>query len=74
MIWREPEFRYYPLNIRERDVCGRGSIYVWDGISLGGRTDLHVFRRGTVNAEVYRDHIDTYMHPYAGAIADAFLL
>ena len=42
---------------------------------MGGRTDLHVFPRGTVNAHVYRDDIlDAYVRPYAGAIGDAFLL
>ena len=75
MIWREPGTRYQPSNIRERDAYGRGSVCVWGGISLGGRTDLHVFPRGTVNAHVYRDDIlDAYGRPYAGAIGDAFLL
>ena len=42
---------------------------------LGGRTDLHVFPRGTVNAEVYRDDIlDACVRPYAGATGDVFLL
>ncbi|GBN13953.1 hypothetical protein AVEN_91369-1 [Araneus ventricosus] len=54
---------------------GAGSVFVWGGISLGGRTDLHVFPRGTVNAQAYRDDIlDAYMHPYTGAIGDDFLL
>lgn len=75
LIWREPGTRYHPSNIRERDAYGRGSVCVWGGISLGGRTHLHVFPRGTVNAQVYRDDIlDAYVRPYAGAIGDAFLL
>ena len=41
---------------------------------MDGRTDLHVFPRGTVNAEFCRDDIlDAYAHPYAGAIGDVFL-
>ena len=42
---------------------------------MGGHTSLHIFPRGTVNAQIYRDDIlDAYMHPYAGAIGDAFRL
>ena len=42
---------------------------------MGGHKDLHVFPRGTVNAQVYRDDIiDAYVRPYAGAISDAFWL
>ena len=41
---------------------------------MGGRTDLDVFPRRTVNAQVYRDDIfDAFVRPYAGAIDDAFL-
>ncbi|GBM43139.1 Transposable element Tcb1 transposase [Araneus ventricosus] len=75
LIWREPGTRYYPSNILERDAYGRGSVCVWGSISLGGRTDLHVFALGTVNAQTYRDNIlDAYVHPYAGEIGDDFLL
>ena len=65
LIWRENRTHYYLSNIRERDACGRNSVCVWGGISLGGCTDLHVFPRGTVNAQVYGDDIlDAYMLPY----------
>lgn len=75
LIWREPGTRFHPSHIRERDAYGAGSVCVWGGISLGGRTDLHVFPRGNVNAHTYRDDIlDAYVHPYAGAIGDAFVL
>ncbi|GBM35827.1 Transposable element Tc3 transposase [Araneus ventricosus] len=75
LIWREPGTRYHPSNIGERDAYGGGSVCVWGGISLGGRTDLHVFPSGTVNAQAYRDNIlDAYVRPYAGAIGDDFLL
>ncbi|KFM74688.1 Transposable element Tcb2 transposase, partial [Stegodyphus mimosarum] len=53
LICREPRTRYYPSNIRKRDAYGRGSVCVWGGISLRGRTDLHVFPRGTLNAQVF---------------------
>ena len=42
---------------------------------MDGRTDLHVFPRGTVNAQVYRDEIlDAFVPLHAGAIGDACLL
>ncbi|GBN25385.1 Transposable element Tcb1 transposase [Araneus ventricosus] len=75
LIWREPGTCYHPSNIRERDAYRGSSIRVWDGISLGGRTDLHVFPRGTVNAQAYRDYIlDAYVCPYARTTGDDFLL
>ncbi|KFM63614.1 Transposable element Tcb2 transposase, partial [Stegodyphus mimosarum] len=75
LIWRKPGIRYHPSNIRERDAYGRRIVCAWGGISLGGRTDLHVFPRGTVNAQVCRnDILDAYVRQYAGAIGDAFLL
>ncbi|GBN76007.1 Transposable element Tc1 transposase [Araneus ventricosus] len=74
-ISRKKERTWNPLYIRERDAYGGGSICVWGGISLGGHTDLHVFPRGTVNAQAYRDDIlHAYVRPYAGEIGDGFLL
>ncbi|GBN28020.1 hypothetical protein AVEN_82005-1 [Araneus ventricosus] len=73
LIWRSPGTHYHPSNIREKDAYGGGSV--WGGISWGERTDLHVFARGTVNAQAYRDDIlDAYVRPYAGAKGDDFLL
>ena len=75
MIWGKIGIRYYPSNIRKRYACGRGSVFVWCGISLGGLIDLHIFPRGTMNAEVYRDDIlDAFEHLHAAAIGDALLL
>ncbi|GBM06604.1 hypothetical protein AVEN_220040-1 [Araneus ventricosus] len=72
---REPGTRYHPSNIRERDAYGGDNVCVWGGISLNGHTNLHVFPRGTVNAQDYRNGIlDAYVRPYAGAIGDDFLL
>ena len=59
----------------KRDTYGRGSVCDWGGISLGKRTELHIFPKGTVNSQVYRDDIlDAFMHPYVGIIDDAFTL
>ena len=75
LIWRKLGTRYYPSNIRERYACGRGRVCIWGGFCLGGRRDLHIFPRGIVNAEVYRDDIlDVYAGPYAEKIGDIFLL
>ncbi|GFX29968.1 transposable element Tcb2 transposase [Trichonephila clavipes] len=49
--------------------------WFWAGISLGGHTDLHVFHGGTVTGLRYRDEIlDPYVHPYAAAIGNDFIL
>ena len=74
LIWRKPGTRFYPSHIRESDAYRSGSVCVWVGISLGGRTYLHVFPRGNVNARTSRDDIlDAYVRPYAGGIGDAFV-
>ncbi|GFS50615.1 transposable element Tcb2 transposase [Trichonephila clavipes] len=42
---------------------------VWDGISIGRRTDLHIIRNGTLTGRRYADEIlRPYVIPYAGAI------
>nr|KAG5705938.1 hypothetical protein BaRGS_010828 [Batillaria attramentaria] len=54
---------------------GGGSLMVWDGISVQGKTDLHVFWNGTLTAIRYRDEIlDPVVRPYAGAIGPEFIL
>ncbi|KFM77058.1 Transposable element Tcb2 transposase, partial [Stegodyphus mimosarum] len=64
LIWGEPGTRYHLSNIHKSHAYRRGSVCVWGCISLGGCTDLHVFPRGTVNAQVYRDDIlDVYECP-----------
>ena len=75
LIWREENTNYHPVNIVERHSYRGGGILVWAGISIGGRTDLHVFQGGTVTGVRYRDEIlDQYVRPYAGAIGKDFLL
>ncbi|GFV09128.1 transposable element Tc3 transposase [Trichonephila clavipes] len=62
-------------NTVERHSYRGGGILVWAGISLGGHTDLHVFHGGTVTGLRYRDDIlDPYVHPYAAAIGNDFIL
>ncbi|GFW68982.1 transposable element Tcb2 transposase [Trichonephila clavipes] len=47
---------------------------VWGGISIGGRTDLHIIRNGTFMGRRYADKIfQPHVIPYAGAIGDSFV-
>lgn len=47
------------------------AVCVWEGISLGGRRDIHVFP----HAHVYRYHIlDYYVCPFVCAISNYFLI
>ncbi|KAI3363825.1 hypothetical protein L3Q82_001427 [Scortum barcoo] len=62
-------------NILQHDRFGSGSVMVWGGISLGGRTALHVLARGSLTGIRYRDEIlRPLVRPYAGAVGPGFLL
>jgi hypothetical protein len=53
--------------------CG-GSVMVWAGISIDGKTDLHVIA-GNLSGVRYRDEIlHPIVKPYAGAVGDGFIL
>ena len=41
-VWRSTGERYQACNIVQHDRFDSGSVMVWGGISLEGRTDLHV--------------------------------
>lgn len=74
-VWRRPGERYADFNIMEWDRFGGGSVMVWGGICLRGRTDLYVFDRGTLTALRYRDDIlAPIVRPFAGAIGVDFIL
>uniref|UniRef100_A0A8C5QEN2 Transposase n=1 Tax=Leptobrachium leishanense TaxID=445787 RepID=A0A8C5QEN2_9ANUR len=60
-VWRSRGERSADCNIIQHD---RFDIMVWGGISLGGRTALHVLARGSLTA----------IRPYAGAVGPGFLL
>ncbi|KAL0204673.1 hypothetical protein M9458_002691, partial [Cirrhinus mrigala] len=62
-------------NILQHDRFGSGSVMVWGGISLEGRTALHVLARGSLTAIRYRDEIlRPLVRPYAGAVGPGSLL
>ena len=49
-------------------------VMVWGGISITGKTDLHVIA-GNLTDIRYRDEVlDPIIRPYAGAISDDFIL
>ncbi|GFU96420.1 transposable element Tcb1 transposase [Trichonephila clavipes] len=54
-IWRKQGTRIQPQNITEHHAFCGGSIMVLAGISLGYRTNLYIFERGSVTAVRYRD-------------------
>ncbi|GFS52824.1 transposable element Tcb1 transposase [Trichonephila clavipes] len=56
-MWRKQGTRNQPQNITEHYAFLGGSIKVWAGFSLGYRTDLHIFKRGSVTAVRYRDEV-----------------
>ncbi|XP_071044216.1 uncharacterized protein [Parasteatoda tepidariorum] len=75
LVWRERGTRNNPTFIRERSHYRRACWMVWGGISIGGRTDLHIIRNGTLTARRYADEIlRPHVIPYAAAIDDSFVL
>uniref|UniRef100_A0A8C7W4M5 Tc1-like transposase DDE domain-containing protein n=1 Tax=Oncorhynchus mykiss TaxID=8022 RepID=A0A8C7W4M5_ONCMY len=74
-VWRRHGERSAACNILQHDQFGGESVMVWGGISLGGRTALHVLARGSLTAIRYRDEIlRPLVRPYAGAVGPGFLL
>ncbi|GFY23193.1 transposable element Tcb1 transposase [Trichonephila clavipes] len=52
----------------------RAGWMVFGGISIGGRTDLHIIRNGTLMGRWYADEIlRPHVIPYAEAIGDSFV-
>ncbi|GFW95484.1 transposable element Tcb1 transposase [Trichonephila clavipes] len=48
---------------------------VWEGISLGYRTNLHIFKRGSVTAVRYRDEVlEPTVRLYDAAVGPTFVL
>ncbi|GFT52097.1 transposable element Tcb1 transposase [Trichonephila clavipes] len=74
-IWRKQGTRNQPQNITEHHAFRGESIMVWGGISLGYRTDLHIFKRGSVTAVPYRDEVlEPIVRLYAAAVGPTFVL
>ncbi|GFV91263.1 transposable element Tcb1 transposase [Trichonephila clavipes] len=73
-IWRKQGTRNQPQNITEHHAFRGGSIMVWAGISLGYRTDLHIFKRCSVTAVRYQDEVlELIVRLYAAAVGPTFV-
>ncbi|TWW61087.1 hypothetical protein D4764_05G0011770 [Takifugu flavidus] len=67
-VWRRQGERYAACNVVQHDRFGGGSVMVWGGISMEGRTDLYCLGNGALTAIRYRDEIlEPIVRPYAGA-------
>ena len=74
-VWRMPNERFAPVCVAEYDRFSGGSVMVWAGISAQGKTDLHVMDKCTLTALRYVNEIlNVYVHPYAGAVGENFIL
>jgi hypothetical protein len=50
-VIRRPNERYAQCNILGKQPYGGGSFMVWDGVCFTACTDMHVFPRGTMDAQ-----------------------
>ncbi|GFW34620.1 transposable element Tcb1 transposase [Trichonephila clavipes] len=74
LIWRERGSRNHPSNIIETDRYGGRDVFVWGGIMLGSRADLHIFEAGSVNGTRYCNEILLpYVRLFRGAMGLQFL-
>ena len=74
LIWREVGTRFYHSNIKERHRHGGPGVLVWGGIMLNGRTELHVFDRGSVTGNRYCEEVLLpHVRLFRGAIGPDFI-
>ncbi|KAI4883132.1 hypothetical protein NFI96_032712 [Prochilodus magdalenae] len=74
-LWRCRGECYAACNIIQHDWFSGGSVKVWGGISLEGRTDLYRLDSCTLTAVRYRYEIlGPGVRPYAGAVGLEFVL
>uniref|UniRef100_A0AAY5KJW3 Tc1-like transposase DDE domain-containing protein n=1 Tax=Esox lucius TaxID=8010 RepID=A0AAY5KJW3_ESOLU len=74
-VWRRCGERYAACNIIHHERFGGGSVMVWGGICLEGRTDLHMLANGTLAAVKCRYEIlRLIVRSYPGAVGPGFLL
>jgi len=56
-VWRSRGECYAACNIIQHDRFGGGSVMVWGGISMEGRTNLYRLDNGTLTVIRYQDEI-----------------
>ncbi|GFX48455.1 transposable element Tcb1 transposase [Trichonephila clavipes] len=73
LIWRAPGTRYHQENTIERHRYGGARWFVWGGIILRSRTDLHA-QSVTMTVHIYRDGIlEQHVRLFHGAKGAEFL-
>ncbi|GFW09473.1 transposable element Tcb2 transposase [Trichonephila clavipes] len=71
---RDRDTRFYTSNIKERHHYGGPGVLVWGGIMLNGRTELHIFDRGSVIGDRYCEEVLLpHVHLFQGAIGPDFI-
>ena len=74
LIWREQGTRNNPPFVQARSPYGGGGLMVWEGVNIGGRTDLYIIQGGTLTAVRYRNEILRHFFvPFADVMGDSFL-
>ncbi|GFV99932.1 transposable element Tcb2 transposase [Trichonephila clavipes] len=74
LIWREIGTRFYTSNIKERHCYGGPGVLVWGDIMLNGRTELHIFDRGSVIGDHYCEEVLLpHVRLYRGSIGPDFI-
>ncbi|GFU78606.1 transposable element Tcb2 transposase [Trichonephila clavipes] len=72
--WEQHHWSQVLFTDLSRFSLERAGWMVWGGISIGGRTDLHIIRNGTLTGRRYADEIlRPHVISYAGAIGDSFV-
>lgn len=74
-VWRRANERYLDSAVQETVRFGGGSIMVWGGICLNGRTDLVVIANGSLTALRYlREILEPHIIPFADNMGVDFIL
>ncbi|GFU79804.1 transposable element Tcb2 transposase [Trichonephila clavipes] len=74
LIWRKIGTRFYTSNIKERQHYGGPGVLVWGGIMLNGRTELHIFDRGSVIGDRYCEEVLLpHVRLFGGVIGPDFI-
>ncbi|GFV72821.1 transposable element Tcb2 transposase [Trichonephila clavipes] len=75
LIWRGIGTWFYTSNTKERHHYGCPGVLVWRGIMLNGRTELHIFDRGSVIGDRYCEEVLLpHVRLFQGAIAQTSFL
>jgi hypothetical protein len=72
-VWRARGEELEDSCVEEEEAYGGGSLMIWGGISLEGKTDLVVIRGG-LTAQHYIDILRDEVVPYAAAVGPGFAL